>query len=79
MPPLCYGLATNPFHKYIGPAMVCESMVNFWYRNRGMPCDKLKRICFREGYRVSKFDTEIEIEYSATRVREELADASLGC
>jgi hypothetical protein len=48
---------------------MCEGMVDFWNRNGGVLCNKLKRIRFRETHRVSKFDAEVEMECGAARMR----------
>ena len=49
-------------------------MVYFRYGNRGMLCDESKRMCLRERYGLSKFDAEVEKEYSAARMCESFAE-----
>lgn len=59
--------------------MIRKRVVNFRYGNGGVPCNEPKRIRFSDGNRVPELDTEVEEEYGTARLREELANASLGC
>ena len=42
-----------------------------------MLCDESKRMCLRERYGLSKFDAEVEKEYSAARMCESFAEVLL--
>lgn len=57
--------------------MVCESAVYFRDRNRSLRCNKSQCMSLCESNQAAGFDTEIEAEYDAATVCEELASALL--